>query len=216
MSTEIPLIMRTAGWVQVFPAIALLAKRNRSRPVLWIAGGALISFLGNYLGVLVANRTGNNHAVTGIFGALMTVPILWGLAEWQVTFVERLTARLFILPFLGTYAVLMLFVEDTTTFSSFTGPLYALTILGAATWTLLRRAFYSSTPISHTDWFWVAGGLALYGATTAVAQPIGAVLMADHRIDLLTRVWELRAGFVDLSFFAVVAGILTPPDPLHA
>lgn len=209
---EIPFILKTAAWVQVLPALALLSRRNISPPVLFIASGAMLSFLGNYLGIVVANRTGNNHAVAGVFGALMTVPILWGLAEWQVTYVERLTVRLFVLPFLATYAVLMLYAEDTTSFSRFTAPLYALTILGAALWTLLRRSFHSTTPIFRTDWFWIAGGLALYGATTAVAQPIGAILMADQRIDLLTQVWKLRAVCVDLAFLAIVAGMLCRPE----
>ena len=213
---EIPLIMRTAGWVQILPALALLSRRNLSRPVLWIVGGASVSFVGNYLAVMVGARTGNSIGVGYTVGALMTVPFLWGFAEWQVTYVERLTLRLFIVPFLVTYVALMLFVEDTTTFSKFTGPLYALTILGAALWTLLRRAFHSTTPILHTDWFWIAGGLALYGATTAVAQPIGAILMADQRIDLLTQVWKLRAVCVDLAFIAIVAGMLCRPEAAEA
>ena len=213
---QIPFIMKTAAWVQMLPAVALLARRNLSHPVLWIAGGATISVIGNYLSLYIAYRSGNNHWISYVFGALMTVAYLVALAEWQVTYVERLTLRLFIVPFLVTYAALMLFVEDTTTFSKFTGPLHALTILGAALWTLLRRAFHSTTPILRTDWFWIAGGLALYGATTAVAQPVAAILMADQRIDLVTLVWQFRAVCIDIAFIAIVAGMLCRPETAAA
>lgn len=213
---EIPLILKTALWAQMLPPLALLSRRNLSRPVLFIAAGAAISVIGNFVAVYVANRTGNNHFVALIFGGLMTIPYLLGLAEWQVTFFERLTLRLFIVPFVLTYVALTVFAEGTTTFSRFTGPLSVLVILGASAWTLLRRAFQTSTPITRTDWFWVAGGLALYGATTALAQPIGAILLADDRLDLFDLVWQFRAVCVDLSFLSIVAGFLIHPDATHA
>lgn len=210
---QIPFLLKTAAWVQVLPPLALLLRRNLSRPVLWVAAGATVSVVGNAAGIYVAHRSGNNHWLGYIDGAVMFSLYLVALAEWQVTYVERLTLRLSILPFLIVYVLLVYFVEDITTFSRYGYPMYSIALLGAAVWTLLRRAFQPSTlPIQRSDWFWVVGGLALYGATTAVSQPVSAILLAQHRVDLLVRVYEFRAVCIDIAFLAIVAGFLLPPS----
>ncbi|MEO6067001.1 MAG: hypothetical protein ABIQ41_03330, partial [Gemmatimonadales bacterium] len=165
---KIPWIISTAAWVQALPAVAVIVRRNLSRPVLWIAAGALVTVVGDLISLVVARETGNNHWVTYTVTPLTGGAYLLGLAEWQPSYLERLTLRLSVLPFAAAYLALVFFVEDMTTFSEFSGPFFALVILGAALWTLLRRAFQPSiNSITRADWFWVAFGLALYGATTA-------------------------------------------------
>jgi hypothetical protein len=112
--------------------------------------------------------------------------------------------------------VLVVFVEDLTTFSRYAYPFYLLVILGATAWTLLRRTYHRpGNSIIWTDWFLILGGLALSAATTTVSTPIGAVLLAEQRIDLLTQVWELRAACTIVAILLITAGTLQRPgDPV--
>lgn len=208
---QIPLIAVTAVWVQALPAVAVIARRNLSRPVLWIAGGAFITVMGDLISLVVARETGNNHWVIYTVIPIAGCAYLLGLAEWQPSYIERLTVRLSVLPFAAAYFALVFLVEDLTTFSKYSAPFYSLAILGASLWTLLRRAFQPMIiPLTRADWFWVAFGLALYGATTAASSPIGGILLAGHRLDLFELVWKLRAVCIDIAFLSVFAGMLLP------
>ena len=199
--------------MQLLPTVALLAGRNRSRPVLWIAGAFAISLVGDLAGRYVAHRTGNNHLVVFLSGAVTYTILIIGMAEWQVSFVERLTLRIMVIPCLLIYGGLMLFVENTETFSRYAYPFYTLVVLGVSAWTLLRRAFRDTAllPLTRSDWFFVLGGVALETATTLVSTPIGAVLMARQRIDLLTAVWEFRAACSIVALMVIGYGMLIPP-----
>lgn len=212
-SGSVPFLLKVEVWIQLLPVLALLSRRNLSRPVLWVAAAFLLSLMGDYLARYVGHATGNNHWVNILSGGVMGTLLLVAVGEWQVSYLERLTVRISIIPFLLAYAALVLWVDDITGFSEYAYPFYMLVILGAAAWTLLRRAFQqTATPILRTDWFWVLGGLVLNGATTAISTPIAAVLMSQRRVDLFYRVWELRAGFDVLSVLIVTLGVLQRPD----
>lgn len=198
--------------MQLLPAIALLSRRNLSRPVLWVAGAFAISLVGDLVGRYVAHRTGNNHMVVFLSGAVTYTILIIGIAEWQVSFVERLTLRIMVIPCLLIYGGLMLLVEDTETFSSYAYPFYTLVVLGASAWTLLRRAFRDTTlPPTRWDWFFVLGGIALETATTVVSTPIAAVLMARQRVDLVVAVWEFRAACSIMALLVISYGMLISP-----
>ena len=211
-SPAIPPLLEVQGWMQLLPAIALLCGRNRSRPVLWIAGAFAISLAGDLVGRYVAHRTGNNHIVVFLSGAVTYTILIIGMAEWQVSYLERLTLRIMVIPCLLIYGGLMLFVENTETFSSYAYPFYTLVVLGASAWTLLRRAFRELvTPLTRSDWFFVLSGVALLTATTVVSTPIAAVLMARQRVDLMIAVWEFRAACSIVALLVVSYGMLLPP-----
>jgi len=212
---EIPFIARTAAAAEWLPILALLGRRNFSRPVRWVAAGAAISTLGTILVRIAAAKVGNNHWVAAIDDPAMFALFFVALEEWQVTYLERLTSKIALFLVLVIYVVLIAFVEDVTTLSRFGIPIYSLVLMAGGAWTLLRRAFGTTDrPLWSADWYWIAGGLTLYAATTMLTQPIGAALLAARRIDLFTRVWEFRAICVDLAMLAVTAGFLLPPAPL--
>lgn len=212
MSVPIPLLLLTPVWAQMLAPLTLVSRRNLSRPVLWVAVAAVVSVAGDFLGRLVAAHVGNNQWLISIVEPLMFTLYLAGLSEWQVTRAERKTFRTAIFALLIAYVLLTALFEDVSTFSRFGGPLYALSLLAAGSWTMARRAAVTIWPsILRTDWFWVAGGLALYGATTLVSGQVGALLLADHRLDLFVSVWDVRAVCTDLVFVAVAAGCCIRP-----
>ena len=211
---EMPWIMRTPGWTQYAPPLALLFRRNLSRPVRWVAAGAVVSVVGNALGRIAAARVGNNHWVGDIDSALMFSLYLIALTEWQVDAPARLVFRAGVFVLLTLYVLLIALVEDVTTFTRFGFPMFSVALMGGAIWTLLRRAFASfHRPLPRTDWFWILGGLALYGAVTAVVEPISKILLESQRLDLFIQVYSLRAIGIDLAFLFILAGFLIAPDP---
>jgi hypothetical protein len=214
---EVPFIVSTAVVAQGLPLLALLARRNRSRPVRWVAGGIAVSLLGTLLGRIAAARMGNNHWLAAISDPLMFALFLAALEEWQITYLERLTFRITLFVVLVVYILLVAFVEDVSTLSRFGIPMYSLVLTGAGAWTLFRRAFRTTDrALWATDWWWIVGGLTLYAATTMLAHPIGGVFLAAQRIDLFVRIWEFRAVCVDIAMVAVTVGFLNAPAPLAA
>lgn len=208
----IPFLVRTAGWAQTMPLLALLAGRNRSRPILWVAAGAVVSGLGNVIGRIAAERLANNHWVAYLDAPLMFSLYLIALSEWQLTARAGRVLRTGVFTVLLLYLVIVALAEDVTTFPEFSAPLYSVGLLAAALWTLLHRAFTGEPKaLTGTDWFWVTGGLAIYGATTALAEPIGKVLLDAGRLDIFTLVYSLRALCIDAAFVAITVGFLIPP-----
>ena len=174
----------------------------------------LLTLLADEIGHFIGHRTGNSIWVNSFAEMVVGPIILIAIAEWQISYVERLMVRISIVPFLLIYGGLTLFVEDITNLPRYSAPFLSLMVLGASTWTLLRRALRDTeTPLLATDWFFILGGLALHAATTAASTPIGAILIAQQRYDLLARVWEWRSLCIILAILAVTAGVLTPATP---
>lgn len=208
----IPPIVLGAVWAQLLPGAMLLARRNRSRPVVLIVFAIFVAFVTDYVGRYFGHRSGNSLWFSNLSGAPITALILTGLADWQVTQVERLAFRLAIVPYLVVFISLLVWVEETGNFSRYAYPFSTLVVLGGALWTLLRRAFLpTSGGLARADWFLVSLGLALNAATTTLASPIAAVLLANHRVDLIVQVWEVRAIFVIISLTCIAVGALNRP-----
>ena len=211
-SPSIPAIVLIAGWVQCFPAIALLARRNRSRPVMLIALSFLIELAGDYLGQIIGHRSGNSLWVGHLIDLVATPVLLFGLADWQVTSTERLAVQIGVFPFVLVYCALLIWIEDISNFTRYAYPFEALVVLGISVWTLARRSLrYLDSSAPRTDWFFVLGGLALQSATTGASSPIGAILLARNRVDLFVLVWELRGWCILASILLVTYGVLRPP-----
>ncbi|HTK56036.1 MAG TPA: hypothetical protein VL295_04385 [Gemmatimonadales bacterium] len=216
-SPAIPPIVYGAVWAQLLPALALLARRNRSRAVVLIASAVLLGFATDWIGRYVGHRSGNSLWFSNASGVPITVMILMGLADWQVTQVERLAFRLAVVPYGLVFAALFFWAEDMGNFSRYSYPFSTLVVLGAAIWTLLRRALLpAGIPLLRADWFLVALGLALNAATTTLASPVAAVLLANHRVDLIVQVWSVRAIFVIIALCCIAAGAFRPPSEIPA
>ena len=204
-------------WAQALPALALLTRRNHSRPVVIIALVFLGSLVTDGIGRYAAHEYGNNLWVSILAAGLIMVGLMVALAEWQVTEVERLTVRIAIIPCVIVFSGLVVFVEDLSSISRFAYPFYLFVVLAAAAWTLLRRSYQRpGTPILKTDWFLILGGLALSSATTIVSTPIGAVLVAHQRYDLFLQVWQLRAACTIVAILLITAGTLRRPSETPA
>lgn len=208
-SPAMPPILVIEVWSQALPALALLTRRNLSRPVMIVALVFLGSMVTDEFGRYLAHRYGNNLWLSVLAGGVSMVGLMVALAEWQVTEVERLTVRIAIIPAVLVFGALVIFVEDIDHLSRFAYPFYLFVVLALAAWTLLRRTYqHVGDLVFKSDWFLILAGLALSSATTIVSTPIGAVLMAHERVDLFMQVWELRAAFSTVAILLVTAGTL--------
>ena len=210
-ATPGPLIT-AAIYVQALPVIAYALTRRRTIAVAWITLGGAITVLSTMIGVEVARLYGNNLIVGYVAIPLTAAAYLMALSSWQATYVERMTMRIGLILFAIIYVMLVRFLEDVTHFGQYSHTLYALVLLVAALWTLGRRAFTQDEALAlDTDWFWVAFGLAMYGAATAITAAIGNILLARQRVDLFVRAWDVRGALVILAFLAISWGVLHGP-----
>jgi hypothetical protein len=199
--------MHMAALSQVLPPVAARLRRSHSPAHQAVVIGCAIGISGDALQLLLAMKNLNNFWVSYTFTPLAGAAFLFGLAAWQLTYLERLTLRLAIPIYLVAHFSLALLTEDVRHFSLFAAPLHALIILTAALWTLVRRSFaHSEQPNLQCDWFWVAGGLAIYGAASALFGPVASRLMRD-RIDLVVAAMNVRAALYVLSFIAIAWGV---------
>jgi hypothetical protein len=201
------MLMHMAALSQVLPPVAARLRRSRSPAHQAIVVGCAIGISGDALQLLLAMKNINNFWVSYTFTPLVGAAFLFGLAAWQLTYLERLTLRLAIPIYVVAHFSLVLLTEDVRHFSSFVGPLHSLILLIAALWTLVRRSFaQSEQPHLQSDWFWVAGGLAIYGAASALFGPVASILMRD-RIDLVVAAINVRSALYILSFTAIAWGV---------
>jgi hypothetical protein len=209
---RIPLIVHLGAWLQILPVVAYAASRIRTRPARWIALACAVSIVADLVSMVMSGRGLSNHVVTYVSSPLFAILLLAGLREWQLTRAEwhgfTVASALFLLSTL----VLVAFVEDIGTFNRGIGPFYSLALMIGGLWTLARRTLENrASPVYQSDWFWVALGLAIYGASTALASPIAGYLIANDRADLVVVAWKIRAVFVIASFGLVAWGIYRGP-----
>ena len=206
-------ILQTAAFVQALPAIAYACARGRSRPAAFVSIGGLLTVLSTMIGAEVGRRTGSNYIVGYIAIPLTAGAFMLALAEWQLTYVERLTIRIALALFISIYLLLVAFFESTTHLGQYSHTLYSLVLLSAALWTLGRLSLAQEDALAiDTDWFWISFGLAIYGAATAATAAIGNILLARDRIDLFVRAWNVRAALVILAFLAISWGVYRGPS----
>lgn len=209
---EIGPTLTVAIYIQALPAVAYFFGRRRTPPHGYVALGGLLTLFSTSVGTWVARAQGNNLIVGYLFIPVIAAAYLLALAEWQVTFLERVMFRVGLGLFALIYILLATFFENVTHFGQYSHTLYSLVLLIAALWTLGRRSLEQTDGIAlETDWFWAALGLAIYAAATASTAAIGNILLARERVDLFVKVWNLRAAFVILSFLAISWGVLRGP-----
>jgi hypothetical protein len=208
----VPLLLQVAIGAQIIPGVALAVTKERTRAAAALAIGGAIGLLGDIAGRWMAHHLGNNHITTYIDTPVMTVFFLAALREWQLTEQERRGFSIGIILFLLSCVGLVAFVEDIGTFNFGIGPLSSLSFLAAGIWTLLRRTgAVEQMPVQQTDWFWVSLGLAIQGGATALASPLGGVLVERGRLDLLLVAWKVRGVFMLASYLLIGWGIYRGP-----
>jgi hypothetical protein len=205
-------ILAVSAWVQAVPAVVYALGRRHGTSASYVALGGLLTLLSTNVGMVVARAVGNNYIVGYLFIPLIAAAYILALAEWQVTYFERVMFRVGYGLFAAIYIVLAAFFENVTHFGQYSHTLYSLVLLSGSLWTLGRRSFEQSEGLAlETDWFWVAFGLAVYAAATASTAALGNILMARDRVDLFLKVWSLRAAFVILAFLAISWGVYRGP-----
>ena len=116
----------------------------------------------------------------------------------------------------GTYCVvwaaLFLTIEDSRTFSQYTGPLQALVLLLVCAYALMRAVGSDPPPIWRTSVFWISVGLLLYFGTGLLLAPVSGMLMATQPA-LVMSAYIAKAGLNVVSYLLVTTGMLCPPRP---
>ena len=194
--------------IMLLPALAAWRRRSREPGHWWVAGGLLLALASSLIGALLADMGVPNKIVWDLFAVPVAACLLLGIAEFQVTPVERLATRLAAPLFAVAWVAVGFWVDRSPSFRPWLGPLFSLTLLGAAGWAWVRRATTASLePIWRQDWFWILGGLALYAAVTAPVEPLAAFLMADQEYNMVVRAWVVRNALSALAWLLIAWGI---------
>jgi hypothetical protein len=208
----IPILVQLGGWAQALPLIPFLNAQRRSRAGSLIVTGGLVSLLGDLAGRIMATHLGNNQLMSYLSSPITAGCYLAAVAEWQVDPRSRSVFRWSVLGFAVVWIALTLGIEDVQGLGRVTTPMYALVLIVAALWTLLRRSqVVLETSLLRTDWFWCATGLAVQGAAMAFANAVGAIFLERQRIDLFALVWNTRAAFLIISYALLAWGIYLGP-----
>src|SRR5258706_10966562 len=99
-------------------AAAIIARRGFSTPArrLMVAWSALL-LASNLLALLLAHQGQNNHWLSYIVTPIAGMLALWALSLWQTSPVVMLSLRLLVPLLAITWIGMVLFVENTQTFS---------------------------------------------------------------------------------------------------
>ena len=206
-------IITMAFWSQALPGLAYALSPRRSGAGAFVVLGGMVAVLANVVSETVTRVYGSNLVVGYVVLPFTAGAYILALAEYQVTYVERLMCRIGLGLFLGIYMLLVAFFEDFAHFGQYSHTLYSFVLLVAALWTLGRRALTQEDVLAlEADWFWIAFGLAIYGAATAATAAIGNILLARDRVDLFVKAWDVRAALVILAFLAIAWGVFRGPS----
>ena len=200
--------MYAAAGAQMLPAAALAVRWPGTRASRWVALAWLVSLAGDVVQFALADHGYNNLWVSYLTTPLLGAGLLWGLAWLQPEGVSRLAIRLSVPAYVVVAYLLALTVERLDSFSRWVFPLHSLLVMAAALWTLLNRGLRPQMrPLFRTDWLWMAGGLALYGAATLLLEPVLVVFMRS-RLDLVLAAYNGRAAAYLIAFLAITWGVL--------
>jgi hypothetical protein len=206
---RIPLILYVAWASTALPVLAGLrgGLRDGSRMAVWLWAFLLVSV--NALALLLASRAQNNHWLIYLSTPLEGVAVVAALIGWQTRDLGRLVLR-FLLPlYLVAWTVIVLTVEDITTFSLVAGPFSSLILLVALTATFVSRSMRSLEALTKQDWFWVCLGLLIFYGVETGFPPV-ALLLGRSRPDLLDAAMMVRSASMIAAMLTVSWGLLCP------
>lgn len=205
------LLMHAASWAQALPPAALTAAgRWRVPGRRWAALANLLYVGADFLRLLLSRQGVNNlwvgYLATPLGGAL----VLLALSCWQQTTQAAWAIRGLIPVYLLIWGGLLLF-EDLGSHSLVVFPVDSLLVLVLCLWTLIRNAMVERVePIWKSDWFWVAGGMALAVGAASSTGPLLRRLIANQQDALAFTVVEAKAGFDLAAVLMITIGMLCP------
>jgi hypothetical protein len=209
--------LQHAAVAAAFLPLLAAAIRGRGLPkaqlaiVLWCATEGSL----NILALLIGLR-GRNNMWTGYIGApLLSIVLLWALAQWHPVKSARLALKVAIPLVLLVSVVLTVTLDDPRDFSLAVAPFHAIVTLLATVWTFVSLSLAAERSIADEDWFWIIGGVMLYSATVTAMQPLAWYLIRE-RIDLFLAAFNVRAAVVILSFAAITWGMLPRRTPRYS
>ena len=164
------------------------------------------------LGLALKNR--NNHWVNYLATPLAAGMVLWALSLWQVSSFAARLVRSLIPVLLVIWGVMVLGVENTTTFSLLAQPIMGLLVMGTTIWTLVLRTSREPGRLREQDWLWIGIGFVIYFGG-AVALPPASYLLLPRSPALVVRAYEVGGALIILAFLLIARGVLCPkPKPL--
>lgn len=210
---KIPWTVYAGGVAQALPLIAGAMRRGRlTRPQRWTVGwaGLLLAFDAITLWMALSNR--NNHPINYALTPLAIGFALWILSLWQLSARSTGVIRSLIPLLVIVWVAMVATIESTGTFSLLAEPFAGLLLLGAAIWTILTRVVREEGRLGLQEWSWIAGGMALYAATSVALPPV-SYLLVDLNPGLVIRAYEGKS-LIDVVAFALIArGVLIQATP---
>lgn len=196
-------------------AAAARGRRRLTRAHLAIALWCAVEGSLEIFAALMGAR-GRNNLWLGYLGhPLISITLLWALAQWHPARPARLALKIAIPLVLLVSVVLTVTLDDPRDFSLAVAPFHAIVMLLAAVWTFVSLSLASESSIAHEDWFWMIGGIMLYAAIATAMQPLAWYLIRE-RVDLLHAAFNVRAAVITLSFAAIAWGMLLRGAPKYS
>jgi hypothetical protein len=202
-----PWLFHVAALSQGAPVVtALVLRRPVRRARAWLLAWCAMLVVADYALLSLAVRGVHNLWIVNVMTPVNGVLVLWTLSLWQTGEAARLTLRLAIVPFFLVWGILILTLENTSTFSRAADPMGSLVCLAAAAYTLLARSHAASGELLRQDWFWVSAGMTLYFGVSSTATPLSALLVGSDPV-LLLRAYEVRALAQIAAFLLIARGM---------
>lgn len=211
----IPPLIYLSSASQAAPALAAM-RHGRALPTArrWIVAWGLAGLAFDAMGLYYALHGRNNHWLAYISAPSQTVLALLALSCWHPANGARRALRVAAAAFVVAVLLLVVFVEDTATFSLIRRPIESLLIVTASLGTLLLLIRQEQGNLLQRAWFWICTGLALrYGAAVAL-DPLARLLIGDSQPVVLSAL-KVKA-VVDLTAYLLIArGVWCPilPQP---
>lgn len=211
----IPPIAYVSAASKVLVVIAGLRYGRRLSPARrWIFAWALIGLLIDGAMLVYALRRQNNHWMSYLAAPIEVSTLLLALSYWHLDRGRRIL-RMLAVAFVATVVILVVFVENLTTFSLVRGPIESILLVAASLVTLLLLLRDEHGSLFQRDWFWICAGLSLlYGAFAALG-PLGRILIGESP-DLVISMLKVRAVVNILSNVLIARGVWCPLLPLRS
>jgi hypothetical protein len=195
-----------------FPVIAAVLRRTRDTARRWIAVAFGVWFVQDCALRWIAENGRNNHWLIHLGNPVSTVLFLLAYAAWMGEPVRRRALHLAAGAYCIVWAALFLTIEDSHTFSQFTGPLQALVLILVCAYALMRAVANDPPPLWRAGVFWISVGLLLYFGTGLLLAPVSGLLMATQP-SLVMSAYIAKGGVNIVSYLLVTTGMLCPPRP---
>lgn len=191
-------------------AIALASSFRVRRPMhpalRLLAVFLAVSILEDILGLWWAAYHGNNLWMEYFESPINALLIIWSFIFWQTSDTVRLALRITGILYCLVCLALVLTVERTDQFGTYSYPIQALLILGIAAYTLVARARATDEPLVRQDWFWICVGWAVAETFTLALYPLVNSLLAANEMTTLWLVVNVRIGAYSLGVLLMALG----------